>query len=351
MPYIFAAQAPMAGAAQQPVKAAFIQPTDQETTSGGAAQPFQSAPPKLDLERFGTITTATLPKAPNGEPFVARVNGQPLTWSAYKQECRLLSPDLFEANPTRQENIYAALAGPALDAMILQELYRQYAADHKLTIQPSEVQRRRNQFVSHAASRLAPVLRTMAPADVDDLVSMSLTREKVNQYLQDVATSAPATTEEIARLTANAVITTSPETITRARHIVIRATPDMSEFNVNDAKALAEEVLMRIKLGLPFEKAAQQYSQDRFSAWRGGDIGYFKPGAMYPEFENAAAALQPGEISGIVRTPVGFHIIQITERHPDDFLLKIDQLRGQRAIEDWKRNYGDQAQIERFIGN
>lgn len=84
-----------------------------------------------------------------------------------------------------------------------------------------------------------------------------------------------------------------------------------------DAKAKAEEVLAKVKAGEDFATLAKQYSQDT-TASNGGDLGFFAKGKMVPEFEAAAFALKVGEVSGIVKTVYGYHIIKVTEIKGDE---------------------------------
>jgi parvulin-like peptidyl-prolyl isomerase len=89
--------------------------------------------------------------------------------------------------------------------------------------------------------------------------------------------------------------------------------PIVSEDEKNQVKARAEAILKRTKAGEDFAKVAQAYSEDQGSKAKGGDLGYFTLGRMVPEFEDAAFYTDPGEISGIVETQYGYHIIKVED--------------------------------------
>jgi NIMA-interacting peptidyl-prolyl cis-trans isomerase 1 len=81
----------------------------------------------------------------------------------------------------------------------------------------------------------------------------------------------------------------------------------------DQALAVARDVLKRAKAGEDFPRLAVEFSDEPNAAARGGALGRFGHGQMVKEFDDAAFALAPGEISGIVESPFGFHIIQRTE--------------------------------------
>lgn len=96
---------------------------------------------------------------------------------------------------------------------------------------------------------------------------------------------------------------------TRVRHILLLG-------NSEQAQKAAEAVLAEVKAGGDFEKIAREKSQDG-SAERGGDLGWFEAGRMVPEFEAAADKLKnPGDVSDLVRTQFGWHIIKLEGRRP-----------------------------------
>jgi len=98
----------------------------------------------------------------------------------------------------------------------------------------------------------------------------------------------------------------------RARHILIEVPPDATPEKTEEARKRAEEILAKAKKGEDFASLAEKYSGGP-TAKKGGDLGYFPRGRMVKEFEDAAFSLKSGEISPVVRTQFGFHIIKVED--------------------------------------
>jgi len=128
----------------------------------------------------------------------------------------------------------------------------------------------------------------------------------------------------------------------------------VSHILVSDSET-AKQALERVKGGEPFAKVAEELSTDP-SKSRGGDIGFFSKGQVIPEFEEAAAKLKPGEISGVVQTSLGYHILLLTETKPayqkpieevkDQIRQGLQSRQGQQAVQAIVKELRSKAQIK-----
>jgi parvulin-like peptidyl-prolyl isomerase len=113
-------------------------------------------------------------------------------------------------------------------------------------------------------------------------------------------------------------VATAPPDAIIAQHILVayksaKRAPKGVTRSKADAKARAAEALAKIKAGTPFEDAVKEYSDDAGSAERLGSVGKFHRDDMDPAFSGAAFALRPGQVSDVVETPFGFHVIKRTQ--------------------------------------
>ena len=136
---------------------------------------------------------------------------------------------------------------------------------------------------------------------------------KTDSYLKDVAVSG----DEVNQYYAENETNYHKQAEVKARHILLSVDEDAPAAEVERVKAEAERILQEAKKkGADFAELAQKHSQDPAAA-NGGDLGYFTRDRMVPSFADAAFALKAGEISELVRTPYGFHIIKVEDVRPE----------------------------------
>lgn len=139
---------------------------------------------------------------------------------------------------------------------------------------------------------------------------------------------------------------------THVRHILVRTNEVVSE---TDARLRLADLRERVLLGnADFAELARLHSEDA-SAGRGGDLGWISPGDTVQDFERAMQALKPGELSEPVRSPFGWHLIQVLERRDEDLSKErqrmvarqiIRQRKAEEAYQEWVRLQRDKAYVE-----
>ena len=181
---------------------------------------------------------------------------------------------------------------------------------------PDEVEqeyRNRNQEVRVQYVAIDPA--EIAPAEIEE--------EKLQEYYKDNQEKYRIGEKRTVRY---ASVRVDPQTVTiseeqlqarltevtdtqqvRVSHILISAEDDEEDV---PARKKAEDLLKQIRGGANFAALAAEHSNDIGSSQRGGDLGFFGKGKMVPEFEEVAFSLKPGQISDLVRTPFGYHIIE-----------------------------------------
>ncbi len=105
-----------------------------------------------------------------------------------------------------------------------------------------------------------------------------------------------------------------PERV-RVRHILIK-TQGKPKDEAAKLKAKAEDILQQLRHGADFAELAKKNSEDPASAAKGGEYGWMVRGQTVPAFEKVAFSLKPGELSGLVETEYGYHIIQVEDKQP-----------------------------------
>lgn len=131
-----------------------------------------------------------------------------------------------------------------------------------------------------------------------EFANISVTRNEVVDFYNTIKDSLPAMQESI-----------------RLRHILMKAKPGQEQRKKAMDKFMSFK--KQLKAGRSFEELAKRYSEDASTARLGGDLGFIERGSLYPAFEEAAFDLKVGEISNVVETPIGLHVIKAVEKDED----------------------------------
>lgn len=282
--------------------------SDAEST-----RPAESAD-GLPLETAVVATSTPFQPSPTPVPLAARVNGEALLLSTYQAELARYAAALG-SEPTLEEQ------QQVLDDLIDQALLAQAAATQGFVADDAVVQQRLDELVSRLGSSPAKAgtdaleqwMAANGYVEVD--FRQDLRRAVQAAWMRDqIAAGVPAVAEQV-----------------RARQILLS---DSTQAN---------DVLALLQSGSDFTNLA--FQADPVA---GGELGWFGRGELfYPELEEAAFALQPGQITPIIETPVGYHILQVLERQVDRPLSPQALLKAQqRAVEQWLEQQRSQGQIE-----
>ncbi|MGH7467905.1 MAG: peptidylprolyl isomerase [Longimicrobiales bacterium] len=157
---------------------------------------------------------------------------------------------------------------------------------------------------------------TLRNVSLDALVQPMVDQNIVDQLQTQVVKADTALTDEALRRLFDQ---SGQGAEVRARHILISLPSDATPAQRDSVSNLARQLRQRAQGGADFAALARQYSGDQGSAQQGGDLGFFPHERMLKPFSDAAFALQPGQISEIVETPYGMHIIKLEERRNANF--------------------------------
>jgi len=210
---------------------------------------------------------AAAPAAVQGDPVLAKVNGQPIHLSDLKDAAQTLPPN---ARGMPEQVLFPMLLDQLIDGRALLIEARKTGLDKD------------------------PEVLRQTKAAADQVLQSAMLSKQVGPSITEAAVKARYDQEIAGKPGAEEV---------HAKHILV------------DNEADAKKIIADLGKGGDFAALAKQYSKDTTAAAQGGDLGFFKKDEMVPEFATAAFALQPGQVSQTpVHTQFGWHVIQVIER-------------------------------------
>lgn len=262
---------------------------------------------------------------------VAVVGNVPIPLSRLQERINILRSSGF--TPPTDSSDLAAFKHQVLEQIVNEELVVQAAqkdTNVKVTDQQvqAEVDRQLKGYKSNFSNDydFRQQLQTTGFASEDDFrryltyqARRELLRNAMVKQMQDkgVVRSIPLTDEEFRQYyeATKGQLGQRPATVSfQAVVLPIQATPAA----MAAAHARADSILAKLRAGADFAAMAKQYSDDPGTKEQGGELGWFRRGQMVREFEQVAFSLKPGQISDVVRTPFGFHIIQVEHVDPTE---------------------------------
>lgn len=266
--------------------------------------------------------------AQEGEPLAAKVNGIPIPLALYNRQADQAQAALVaqgvDPNTAEGKDAVKAVREESLGSLIDNVLIEQAARAQGVKLADSEIDARLKSFVSDAGGL--------------DKFNQYLTQNQLT--LQDLCLTIRSSA--LGELMIERVTATLPTKVEQVRvaHILLNTRED------------ADKALAQLKGGADFAAVAKQLSQDEATKDNGGELGWIPHDVMAPEFDQAAFALQPGQISGVVQSQLGFHIIKVLERDPAHPLTpELLQNQRQAAFLTWLQEQRDKAKIEKMVDN
>jgi len=265
---------------------------------------------------------APLPAAEGAEEeIVARVNGAPIARAEFEREVRLATQRATQTGKGLDEERRAALRQQTLEQLIGRELLLQASQENKIVVDHNAVD-----------GKLEDIKKRF-PSDKEyqeTLGRMGLSEEHVKSQIRDGLTiERLIETEIVEKIVVSEEESQSfykghPELFkaaeqVRASHILVKIDAQADEATRGEARKKIETVEQQLQKGQDFATLAKDFS-DCPSKAQGGDLGYFTRGKMVKPFEDAAFGLKTGEVSEIVETQFGYHLIKVTDRKPEGIL-------------------------------
>jgi peptidyl-prolyl cis-trans isomerase C len=252
-----------------------------------------------------TVTPA--PPTPTPEPAAATVGGKPILLADYEAELRRyeqaqseLGTDLASDPEYRQR---------VLQALIDRRLLDLGAILSGLSVTPTEVEARLQGLAEDSGGQEA-LAAWLAANDYSTDTFLATLREEMQaqRMVEQIAGSVPETVEQV-----------------RARHILVGSRPE------------AEALLDQLESGAEFGTLAATYSLDLSTRPGGGDLGWFPHDYLAtPELEQAAFALQPGEVSTeVIASDLGYHVLQVLDRGQHPLSPEASRRLRLKAVQDW----------------
>ena len=299
-------------------------------------------------------------KAASSGKEAASVNGKLISKSQYERDLSVFQKRVAQEGRQLSDADLTTVKNRILENLIDTEVLYQQSQKEGVKVDDQAINEQietiKKRFSDEAAYKKALEGMDVSEKEIRAQIQRGLA---INQLLDTNVSQKITVTEEESKKYYNNQpnLFKQPEQV-KASHILIKVAPDAEESIKNQARKKIETVQKKVHQGEDFGLLAKANSEGP-TAQRDGDLGYFNRGRMAKSFEDAAFALNVGEVSGIVETQFGYHLIKVTDKKPartipyKEVQLRLEQYlkkeKEKTEIQDYIENLKKSAKIKRFI--
>ena len=248
----------------------------------------------------------------------AVVNDEIITIREFKSEYDMVARDVEKKEGPLSAEAAKKLRSDVLNSLVDKALVRQKIRELNIVISAEEL----NQSIEEVKRQNKMSQEALVSALLAQNITFDQYRAQLKEQLerlrlmsQEVKAKVQVSEREIREYyESNSALYTEKPTF-RARHIFLKIKKNASNDELKNVMAKAANAISEAKSNSDFASIARQYSEDPGAAKDGGDLGTFKKGDMLPEIESTVLKMNPGEISELISTPTGFHIIKLEEKN------------------------------------
>ena len=310
---------------------------------------------------FMALTTLVLAaETPPPTDKAAVVNGTIITQAELDSQMKIVMDRLRASGRLPEPSQVDQIRSQVLENLIARELLYQESQKKGIKISEEEVNQQlikvKAQFPNEAEFNNALNRMNLTEASIREKLERDLALRKLID--DEITPKVTVSDSEIRAFYDNNPATFKQPERVKASHILIKVDPQANAAQKAEAQKKIDLVQAKLQKGEDFGALAKEYSEGP-SGPKGGDLGYFTRGQMVKAFEEAAFAMKPGEVSGVVETRFGYHLIKVTDKTPEGTMPynevkeKLGEFLKQKKIQDeinvYVKKLEEKAKIERFV--
>ncbi|MBW1842204.1 MAG: peptidylprolyl isomerase [Deltaproteobacteria bacterium] len=270
----------------------------------------------VSLVCIATPVFAAEKKIPDGA--VATVNGVAITQDDFDREMARVSSQFSRGGRALKESQMPDIKNRVLETLINRELLYQESQNKGIKVEDADVIKQvdilKKRFPNEDGFKAALIEMKISEAELKSQMRKGIAIQQFvdKDLVQDVKVSQKEVKDFYQN---NPGMFKQPEQI-KAGHILIKVDTQADKSAKDKASKKIKEIQKKLEDGEDFAALAKEYSEGPSNV-KGGDLGYFERGRMVKPFEDVAFKLKPGEVSGMVETPFGYHLIKVVDKKPE----------------------------------